>query len=398
MLRTSVFLMTMMVMAASASAQGAEVSGTVGWTFSEGVSGNAVLVPGVGTFDRIDPKDAWAWGVRVGFFAGANSEIGFLYNQQPTDLEVGGTTTVKLGDIKLHNYHGYYAFNFGGAEATARPYLLFGLGGTQYGGGQRHRGERAAGNSRGNAILVDRCGRLENLSGEGVRNPPRGAMDPDLHQVGGRRLVVRSVLRLLRRGRRTVCEPVRAGRRDLLSILVMPLSDRVQVQEKRISNDGKSSVFRRHLQSGHPGHAPRARAQQVDQWTAIQQLQADLKADRQAVVAANLPLTEGEARAFWPAYKEYRVEVEKLGDRMVKLIAAYAANFETMTDAKADEFFNDLLAIDRDRLAVREKYVPKIRAVLPGQKAARFFQIENKLDAIVNVSLASEIPLVPVKR
>ena len=124
--------MTMMVMAASASAQSAEVSGTVGWTFSEGVSGNAVVVPGVGTFDRIDPTDAWAWGVRVGFFAGVNSEIGFLYNQQPTDLEVGGTTTVKLGDIKLHNYHGYYAFNFGGAEATARPYLLFGLGGTQY--------------------------------------------------------------------------------------------------------------------------------------------------------------------------------------------------------------------------------------------------------------------------
>ena len=99
-----------------------------------------------------------------------------------------------------------------------------------------------------------------------------------------------------------------------------------------------------------------ARAQQVDQWTAIQQLQADLKADRQAVVAANLPLTEGEAQAFWPAYKEYRAEVEKLGDRMVKLIAAYAANFETMTDTKADAFFDDLLAIDRDRVAVRERY------------------------------------------
>ena len=62
MRRTSVFLMTMMVMAASASAQGVEVSGTIGWTFSDGVNGNAVTVPGVGTFDRIDPKDSWAWG------------------------------------------------------------------------------------------------------------------------------------------------------------------------------------------------------------------------------------------------------------------------------------------------------------------------------------------------
>ena len=133
MLRTCVFLMTMMVMAASASAQRAEVSGTVGWTFSEGVSGTAVPVPGVGTFDRIDPKDAFSWGLRFGFFAGDNSEIGFLYNQQATELEVGGTTTAKLGDLKLHNYHGYYAFNFGDAEATARPYVLFGVGATQYG-------------------------------------------------------------------------------------------------------------------------------------------------------------------------------------------------------------------------------------------------------------------------
>ena len=183
MLRTSAFLMTMMVMAASASAQGGEVSGTVGWTFSEGVSGTAVPVPGVGTFDRIDPKDAFSWGLRFGFFAGENSEIGFLYNQQATDLEVGGTTTAKLGDIKLHNYHGYYAFNFGSVEATARPYVLFGLGATQVRHGQRYCDERAAGHSRRYAILLDRCGWPENLSETGLRDQPRGAMDSDLHQV-----------------------------------------------------------------------------------------------------------------------------------------------------------------------------------------------------------------------
>ena len=141
-----------------------------------------------------------------------------------------------------------------------------------------------------------------------------------------------------------------------------------------------------------------ARAQAVDPWTALQQVLADLKADRQAVVAANLPLSEAEARAFWPVYKDYRAEIEKIGERAAKLIAAYAANFETMTDAKAEAFFKDSLAIDRDRLTAREKYVPKVRAVLPAQKAARFFQIENKLDAIVNVTLASEIPLVRVAK
>ena len=139
-------------------------------------------------------------------------------------------------------------------------------------------------------------------------------------------------------------------------------------------------------------------AQTVDQWTEIQQLQADLKADRQAVVATNLPLTEGEARAFWPVYKEYRGEVERLGDRLATLITAYAASFGTLTDEKADTFFKELLAIERDKVTIREKYLPKVRAVLPAIKAARFLQIENKLDAIVNVTLASEIPLVPVKK
>ena len=139
-------------------------------------------------------------------------------------------------------------------------------------------------------------------------------------------------------------------------------------------------------------------AQAADQWTEIQQLQADLKADRQAVVATNLPLTEGEARAFWPVYKEYRGEVERLGDRLAALITVYAASFGTLTDEKADTFFKELLAIERDKVTIREKYLPKVRAVLPAIKAARFLQIENKLDAIVNVTLASEIPLVPVKK
>jgi hypothetical protein len=139
-------------------------------------------------------------------------------------------------------------------------------------------------------------------------------------------------------------------------------------------------------------------AQTVDQWTTIQQLQADLKADRQAVVGANLPLTDGESRAFWPVYKEYRGEVEKLGTRLAKMITAYAANFETMNDAKAEAFFNEWLSIERDKAAVRDKFIPKMKAVLPPQKAARYFQIENKLDAIVNLALASEIPLTPVKK
>jgi len=129
--------MALALAAGTASAQDTkvEVSATVGYTFSDGVSsaGGAIRVPGVGTFDRIDPKDALSWGVRLGYMVNENSEVGFLYNNQKTQLDWGGTTSVKLGDQTIHNYHGYYAYNFMDVDAKARPYFLFGLGATQYG-------------------------------------------------------------------------------------------------------------------------------------------------------------------------------------------------------------------------------------------------------------------------
>jgi hypothetical protein len=139
-----------------------------------------------------------------------------------------------------------------------------------------------------------------------------------------------------------------------------------------------------------------ASAQTVDPWTAIKQLQTDIRAGRHAVVAQNLPLNDAESKAFWSVYDQYRKEADALGDRTAAMVAGYAANFESMNDAKADGFFKEWMAIERDRTAIRDKYVPKIRAVLPAQKAARLFQIDNKLDSLINLELAAGIPLTPL--
>jgi hypothetical protein len=137
MLRNTTLLMAALALvgftASTASAQNLELSGTAGWTFSDGVSGDARDIPGVGVFDRVDPKDAFSWGLRLGYMLGDNSEIGFLFDQQSTDLELGGTSTFELASVKLNNYHGYFAYNFGDYDATTRPYVLIGLGATQYG-------------------------------------------------------------------------------------------------------------------------------------------------------------------------------------------------------------------------------------------------------------------------
>ena len=133
--KTILTVVVVAVAAATASAQSprVELSGTAGWTFSDGVSGSAVVVPGIGTFDRIDPKDAFSWGARLGFNVTPNVEVGFLFNEQSTKLEAGGTTTLDIADLKVYNYHGYLAYNFGDEDAKARPYILGGLGATRYG-------------------------------------------------------------------------------------------------------------------------------------------------------------------------------------------------------------------------------------------------------------------------
>lgn len=111
-----------------------EISGTAGWTMSDGVTRDGVVVPGVGTFDSLEPKDAVSWGGRIGFKVNPNVEVGFLFSQQSTQMEIGGTSTVEVGDVSVRNWHGYFAYNFGENEAPVRPYVLGGFGATEFGG------------------------------------------------------------------------------------------------------------------------------------------------------------------------------------------------------------------------------------------------------------------------
>jgi hypothetical protein len=106
-----------------------ELSGTAGWTFSDGVN--------VGALDdspiTVGPKDAFSWGARLGFMVTPNVEVGALFNLQSTDLEVEGFGLTADVPQKVYNYHGYLAYNFGDDSSAVRPYLLGGLGATQYG-------------------------------------------------------------------------------------------------------------------------------------------------------------------------------------------------------------------------------------------------------------------------
>ena len=122
-------------------------------------------------------------------------------------------------------------------------------------------------------------------------------------------------------------------------------------------------------------------------------MRAELQKQRQDIVAGVLDLTEDEDLAFWPAYRDYRVEMARLGDRVVKLINEFSANSDKLSDEQADRLVDEHLAIQAERVAVRQKHVKVFRKILPPTKVARFMQIENKLDATIDHELAMAIPL-----
>jgi hypothetical protein len=116
--------------------------------------------------------------------------------------------------------------------------------------------------------------------------------------------------------------------------------------------------------------------------------------ERRAVFTQNLQLTTEESADFWPLYDEYEAEKKRINDRLVKAITDYAANYEDLSDELAISLVNDSLKVKSDMLKLRKKYLKKFRRVLAPKRMARFHQIENKLDAISNLTLARGIPLV----
>jgi hypothetical protein len=126
----------------------------------------------------------------------------------------------------------------------------------------------------------------------------------------------------------------------------------------------------------------------------IEMLRSEIGQDRRDVVASAMLLTASEGQIFWPLYDQYRAEQHKLGDRKVKLITDFIANRSTMSEEQAEKLTKDALALEKKKTAIKADYVGKMSKVLSARTVARFFQIDNKLDAVVDAALAGRVPLI----
>jgi len=126
----------------------------------------------------------------------------------------------------------------------------------------------------------------------------------------------------------------------------------------------------------------------------IEMVRSMVRMERKTAVEQAMQLTPAESQAFWAVYNEYEAERTKVNDRVVKVVTDYAAAYPDVGDARAQTLLADAFAADSDLLKLKKSYAKRFAKVLPPTRVARFFQIERKLDAVQNLSIAEQIPLI----
>jgi len=130
---------------------------------------------------------------------------------------------------------------------------------------------------------------------------------------------------------------------------------------------------------------------QDTQWSAdedAQLLKKDLRSQKKQIVAANMDLTDTEAEKFWPVYDRYSADTAKVYDTKIALLQEYLENYQTMSGDQAESYLRRRAAVEQDMMQVRLDYLPKFRKVLTGREAALFYQIDWRLDLMINLQLA----------
>jgi hypothetical protein len=148
--------------------------------------------------------------------------------------------------------------------------------------------------------------------------------------------------------------------------------------------------------------APRCHAQSQSnssgQQSSIDQdvtlLRQDLRSQKKQIIAANLQLTDQEAEKFWPIYDQYTNDLVKINDAKYSAVKEYVQNYSTLTDDQALALAKQIIGVDEQVAQLRERYVPIVNKVLPGKKTALFFQLDRRLVMLIDIQLATQLPMV----
>lgn len=126
----------------------------------------------------------------------------------------------------------------------------------------------------------------------------------------------------------------------------------------------------------------------------VQLLRTDLNKNKSRIISDVMQFDAEQAAAFWPIYKNFQADLGKIGDQIVDLVTQYVQSYDTMTNDRADQLATKLLDIEQQRNELKRQYYLKFKTALDAITAARFLQVENQIEKLLDLQLASELPVV----
>jgi len=126
----------------------------------------------------------------------------------------------------------------------------------------------------------------------------------------------------------------------------------------------------------------------------VELLKSDVRTQKVAIISKALQFTNEESSAFWPVHREYELELSKIIDDRIELINNYVQNYDNLTDEKARELARKVFALEKKRTKLKKKYFKRFERALSATIAAKFIQVENQINLLIDLQIASELPLI----
>jgi len=126
----------------------------------------------------------------------------------------------------------------------------------------------------------------------------------------------------------------------------------------------------------------------------VELLRSDVKTQKKFLVSQAMKFSEEDASIFWPIYKEYKIELDKLGDNRISNIRDFANNYEKMTNQIADKIIDQAFNYQKERLELKRNMYDKLKNKFNSSTAAKFIQLEHQIQLIVDLKINAELPLI----
>jgi len=162
--------------------------------------------------------------------------------------------------------------------------------------------------------------------------------------------------------------------RSIFAVLVLTAATALWTQETKVQDPAEST--------------------ELNDQAYIKLLRSDLRASKERIVKEAMQLNDQQAAAFWPLYHDYAAAQTKLGDEKLAIVQDYAKNFLSMTNDKADQLAQRIMVLDDQRMALRKKYYELMKKAIPTVLVVRFFQVENQIQLLVDLQIASNLPII----